>query len=543
MVVASVENRRAEKKRAQSSLEDKLERVVMLTKQLKDVKDKLTNEKIDTSSEEQHAESIEKSVVNREKELQQAEKNIAELKKNMYKETQRLADLRKKEADLIADIRGTQASIKNFTSKANKLENKRTRQQELLDNANFKLQQMETKIARGLGEHSNEEQEKLHERIDAIEKELESEKQNKLVLIQQQRKLQTELRAWSKKCESAESKYNETVLMCDAVELEICASEQSLREIVAKKEEAMVSHDVTLLEVRRLRDSLRDLLEEIYSLKEHAAKSASSMHEKREQIVSSNEDKTSQLRASKDERHKAAIALGKLKIVLDKTKAKYDMVSVVNAKRGEGEGFESPELKLILAAQRREELQQEGDKLDETIQKKEKEIKSLEKTLMQLKELNTNYRSSFSRADASGTNAQKLEELETQVQVAEDTLVRVRKELQVLQKSLTEDKSELDHMMGQIASHEDKNSELRLAKMHFEGEANAAKRSIDEYSAKVSAYQNLSHHSRRELQYKKFHAELVSLQADRIIQLLINLGEEFPELRDDIFSGMKRMGM
>ncbi len=79
--------------------------------------------------------------------------------------------------------------------------------------------------------------------------------------------------------------------------------------------------------------------------------------------------------------------------------------------------------------------------------------------------------------------------------------------------------------------------------MHYDGEANAAKGTLDEYSVKVSAYQNLSHQSRRELQYKKFHAELLSLQADRIRQLLINLGEEFPELQDDIATGMKRMGL
>jgi hypothetical protein len=64
---------------------------------------------------------------------------------------------------------------------------------------------------------------------------------------------------------------------------------------------------------------------------------------------------------------------------------------------GEGEGYESPELKLILAAQRREELQREGDKLDATIQAKENDIKMMQRTLMQLKEMNTNYRSSFSR--------------------------------------------------------------------------------------------------------------------------------------------------
>ena len=545
MVVASVENRRAQRKRAQKGLGDKQEHVDMLTEQLEDVKSKLTNEKIDTSSEEQRAESIEKSVANREKELQQAEKNIVELKKNMYKDSQRLADLRKKEADLIADIHGTQASIKNFTSKANELENKRTRQKELLEDANFKLQQMETKVARGLGERSNDEQQKLHERIEILEMELESEKQKKLVLLQQQRKLQTELRAWGKKYESTESKYSETMLMIDAIGLDIVACEQSLKVIVAKKEEALVSHDVTLLDVRRLRDSLRDLLVEIYSLKEHAAKSESCMQDKKDQIVSVNESKMAQLRASKDERHKSAIALGKLKIVLDKTKAKYDMVSSVNASKGEGEGFDSPELKLILAAQNREELQQEGDKVDETIQMKEKEIKTMQKTLTQLQELNTTFRSSFSRADTNGANAQKLKELENKVQVAEDTLVRVRKELQVLQKSLTEDKSELEIMMGQVASHEKRNRELIFAKTQFEGEVNAARSTLDEYSKKISAYQTTreENQSRRELQCRKFHAELISLQADRIRQLLINLGDEFPELRDDILTDLKRMGV
>jgi chromosome segregation ATPase len=169
----------------------------------------------------------------------------------------------------------------------------------------------------------------------------------------------------------------------------------------------------------------------------------------------------------------------------------------------------------------------------------------MQKTLTQLKELNTNFRSSFSRADTNGANAQKLKELENKVHVAEDTLVRVRKELQVLQKSLTEDKSELEIMMGQVASHEKRNIELIFAKTQFEGEVNAARSTLDEYSKKISAYQTTreENQSRRELQYRKFHAELISLQSDRIRQLLINLGEEFPELRDDILTDMKRMGV
>jgi multidrug resistance efflux pump len=185
--------------------------------------------------------------------------------------------------------------------------------------------------------------------------------------------------------------------MIETIGLVIFACEQSLKEIVAKREDAMVSHDVTLLDVRRLRDSLRDILEVLYSLKEHAAKSSSYLQERREQMITLNDDKMAQLRSAKEERHKAAIDLGRLKVVLEKTKSKYMMVSSVNARKGEGEGYESPELKLILAAQRREELQREGDKLDATIQAKENDIKMMQRTLVQLKEMNTNYRSSFSR--------------------------------------------------------------------------------------------------------------------------------------------------
>jgi len=397
MVAATMENRRAEWKRVQTGLEDKQKQAAVLFERVKAIKGQLENEKHGTNSEELRTESIEKSVANREKELQQAEKDVTELKKCQYKESQRLAALRKKEGNLIADIQGAQASIQNFTSKTNGLENKRTRQQELLENASYKLQQMETKVARGLGVRSNDEKEKLQAQIESLEAELELGKQQKLALLHQQRQIQSELRVWRNKYESADTKHNETVLMIEKIGLEIFACEQSLKEIVAKREDAMVSHDVTLLDVRRLRDSLREILEVLYSLKEHAAKSSLYLQERREQMITLNDDKMAQLRSAKDERHKASIDLGRLKVVLEKTKSKYMMVSSVNARKGEGEGYESPELKLILSAQRREELQREGDKLDATIQAKENDIKMMQRTLMQLKEMNTNYRSSFSR--------------------------------------------------------------------------------------------------------------------------------------------------
>ena len=539
MVGSSVENKRAERKRAQNGLDEKKEQVGLLSKQLEDVKSKLANEKLDTNSKERLAETIEKTLAGREKELQQAEKNITSLKNKMYKDSLRLADLRKKEADLIADIHGAQANIKNFTSKVNELENRRTRQQELLYNADFQLQQMEKKVARGLGERSTEEQGKLQVKIEALGKELESEKQKKLLLVQQQ---QAELRAWSRKYELSDSKYNETMQKIDGIGLEIFACEQSLKDMVSKKEEAMVSHDVTLLDVRRLRDSLRKLLEDVHSVKHQYVESSATMKVKREEAAKANGVKSALLRTCKDERHKAAIDLGKLKVALEKTKAKYDMISAVNAGKGGGEGFESPELMLILAAQRREELHQEGDKLDDTIQKKEKEIRTMKRTLAQLRERNTNFRSSFKMADIEEQN--ELRSLEAKAEVAQEALFRVRSELQQLHQTMKNDKLELEGMKIQLESHEKRNEELLSSKEQFLNEVVDASSNLDLVAGRVSTMKsNDNNPSRGELQYRAFNAEIIQIQVDRIQKLLTNLADEFPELSTDIKSDLERMGL
>ncbi|KAL7441414.1 hypothetical protein ACHAXM_007821 [Skeletonema potamos] len=386
ILAAAVESKRAEEKRAIDRLEHTQEHVEALTSQLEQVKNDLSSERDGASSKERVAEEVEALLAIREKELDQAEKRMASLKQKIYKDSQKLSDLRKQEADLIAEVKGAQANIKNYASKISELEQKRARQGEILDNVRFQLAQVEKKVARGLGIRSNEEQIQLKSRIEDLEKELERERQKKTELLQQQRKLTVELRSWNKKHDNSQLKYDETVQKIDYIGLEIFACETSLKEIVSKKEETMVSRDVLHLDVRRLRDSLRDLLEELCAVEKQRRESKSIIEDKKDEAVGVNEAKRSELRTSKDDHHKAAMDLGKVKLTLEKTKSKYETVRSANASKGND--YKSPELKLILAAQRREELQQEGDKLDETIMKKENEILTMKQTLEQLKDMN-----------------------------------------------------------------------------------------------------------------------------------------------------------
>ena len=64
----------------------------------------------------------------------------------------------------IAEISGAQASAKNLNHKIHTLDQESLRQQELVYNAEFQIQQMERKVARAGGERSDEEKIALNAR-------------------------------------------------------------------------------------------------------------------------------------------------------------------------------------------------------------------------------------------------------------------------------------------------------------------------------------------------------------------------------------------
>ena len=82
-------------------------------------------------------------------------------------------------------------------------------------------------------------------------------------------------------------------------------------------------------------------------------------------------------------------------------------------------------------------------------------------------------------------------------------------------------------------------------KEQYEKELKQYNSTLDGYNSTVSALQKSCNENKtgQALQMKKFKAELVSLQSERICKLLLNLGEEFRELRDDILVDMKKEGL
>merc|ERR1719440_1303244 len=113
------------------------------------------------------------------------------------------------------------------------------------------------------------------------------------------------------------------------------------------------------------------------------------------------------------------IELAERKQKIYNLKMKYETV-VNKVKREDGEEH-SQAYYVLKAAQAKEELQRQGDELDEKIRKAEREIRALENTLGHLLMRNQRYKDNFKKADSqSQVELEEKQMLEEQSRAANE---------------------------------------------------------------------------------------------------------------------------
>ncbi len=366
---------------------------------------------------------------------------LAALKEQMFKQSQVLFQLRQEEANLIAEISGAQAASKNLAAKVHKLDQNSLRQQELIYNAEFQIQQLERKVSRAQGERSDEEKRALNAKIGELQGVLSNVKAQNAMLHTQCKKIGDELRKSTWTLQSSKKQREQLKADIDELNLVNDAAIQTVRETAKEKEEVMVQHDVMKLEVKRLRDLMNARADDVFGLQNRKFQLEMSMRERKKEIEVHREVQRAAAKVGEEERHKVAMESQERKQKVETLKAKFESVVGRAALEDDGgeDGSRSQAYFVIKAAQKREELQREGDELDEKIRKAEREIRALEKTLHKLNTRNQQYRSSFHKADMSSREAQDLRQLTEQTKLANDALFKKRKELQRLRTDLDED--------------------------------------------------------------------------------------------------------
>jgi chromosome segregation ATPase len=141
-------NKRIDVANINKILEEKMQRLDAAKKKYNATKDRLTREKNTQDNLEKGNKMSVEEYKESENMMVEVEKEIRELKETQFKDSQKLFKLRAEQANLIGDISGTLSASRNLQASINKLKQEKQRQQELLYNSEYQIQQLERKVSR-----------------------------------------------------------------------------------------------------------------------------------------------------------------------------------------------------------------------------------------------------------------------------------------------------------------------------------------------------------------------------------------------------------
>ena len=505
--------------------------------------EKLNDAKKSTRTAEQEAQLAEVALRDGEKEWNLAIDRVKVLKEGLLKESQAVFELKREETRLTGEVAGSKSTSKNLEGQLGQLDREAARQQELLYSAEFQIQQIERKIARGMGERSDEEKRALKALIEGAEERLEKSREKRKMLTGQLRKLQNELVTYRSRREALAKKKHDLTEKQGELELQSRMIEDELKKQTRIKEEEVVANDLMRLEVRRLKDLLSAKADAVFSLENRRQQLLLSMEERKQEVAVHRDVLKAEHRTSNEEKHKAVMDLREREHTVEKLKSRFEAVA-----RGEDEGH-SQSYYIIKAAQKREEMQRRGDELNQDVIRCEREIRALQTTLDHLKARNNAFRNSFQKVDVQGTDVEVLKQLEERTKLAKDALFKKKKEMQRLVTDFEEDSRRLEQVKSQANRVETQRMHLESAKSQVEEElliqdvqlselTDRCEKLVEKHRGKTCEKLNLAADAFDQgsgtLEEKSAKAEVLKDVVQNVLYTLSQLAAEFPEVSDEL---------
>lgn len=524
------------------------------------IKAKIERAKDSNVKAEEKAKQAEEELTEKEKELNNEISRLKILKEKAIKESQIIFELKSEETRLRSDISGNKLISRNLEGQLNQLDKEAARQQELLYNAEFQIQQIERKIARGMGERSDEEKIDLKKQISALEVQLDEIKEKRKILQQQNRRLQNELAQLKTRKEDLESRKVKLDEQLGEKQLENKMIEEEIKRDTKVYEDLTVQNDLLLLEVKRLKDLLSAKTDAVFSLENRKQQLILSMEERKAEISAHKEILRAELKALSDDKHRITLELKQRQTNVEKLKTRFQVMSSQDQLDENGEKH-SQAYYVIKAAQKREELQRLGDQLDQDIRKCEREIRALTTTLDHLNARNVAFRESFQKLDPKSlssngtsngmTDVEILQQLEDKIRTSKDSLFRKKRELQRILTDIEEDSRRLEQVNSQCEKIMKQRDHFLQAKNQVEEEIQTQSQLFNELGDRMNKIVAKHNNKRSEnnqsanaaLELKIVQSEITRDVVQNVLYTLGQLSMEFPEITESLNSKLQEVDL
>ncbi|KAF1470567.1 Coiled-coil domain-containing protein 39, partial [Eudyptula minor novaehollandiae] len=411
----------------------------------------------ETLSSEDKALRMEEILKEEEKIVKEKETEMNQLKELLFKKTQELKVQRDKEKCVLAEIEGSRTSLKNLKSRLHRLEADALKQQELIYNQDFYIQQVQRRLSRLEGEVNADEKQVLEAKVAELKKTLEEKKNAYDVLHAQHKKLQSDVHFIKRAMDKTGEETSGMMIKINELNLFNERSDQELKKAKAVKQEMMVEDNLLKLELNRLGDTLCNKTEKVLTLEKQKLELKKAIAERTEEIKIHKAMLDSQIRLVDQERQRISAEFQDRINKIDKLRCRYEILTVIMMPPEEEEKAHT--YYVIKAAQEKEALQREGDDLDAKICKAEKEIVALENTLRVLNNCNSNYRNSFKEVTETSEEYEEKLKLEEEKRAADEKYRYKQRRIKELQENLQSMEKNFDTVLKQEALFQEQKKE------------------------------------------------------------------------------------
>ncbi|NWY66147.1 CCD39 protein, partial [Erithacus rubecula] len=475
---SDLESSRTQIANLKKDIQEKQARLKLLNEKTANLSDKLKLAIEETLSADEKALRLEEILKEEEKSVEEKETELRQLKDLFFKKNQELKAQSDKEKIVLAQIEGGQKSLKNLKSRLRKLDTDLLKQQELIYNQDFYIQQVQRRLSRLEGEINADEKQVLEEKVAGLKKTLEEKKKAYDALQSLYRKLQNDIQITKRTIDKTRE---ETSSMVEKIEELTLFNERSLQELrKAKhvKQEMMVENNLLKLELKRLQNTLCNKAEKVLSLEKQQLELKKAIAERMEEIRIHKAMLDSQIRLLDQERHRMSAEFQDRLWKIDKMKCRYEMFTL-SMMPPEGEEMKSQAYYAIKAAQEKEALQQEGDDLDAKICKAQKEITAMENSLCVLKSWNTNYKNSFKILPETSEELQERLKLEEDKRDADEKYRHKQRKIKELQENLQSMQQHFDVIQKQQALFKEEKKEKQAVILQLKKEIEEQKPKLE----------------------------------------------------------------
>ncbi len=539
-------SKRSELNHLKNNLRERQEKLNASKTHQTELKSRMIDLDDDTVSLETRAEELQQLLdkeLAHDKELDKQIKTVLEMQ---FKLSQVLFKFRQQEKNLAAEIVGGEAACRNLKSKINKIDQEALKQRSMLYNMEFSVQQLERKIRRLEGERSDEEKNELLAKIEVLNAKYEEQMNKWNTLNNQLKRSQEDLRQAKRQLNGLEKQKTELNTNIGELNLYNESAAHQLGSKIKEKENLMVDENILRLELRRLRSFVHARSDEVLTLETRKLQLNLALEERTKEIDIHKDMLRVQIKNAEEERHSATTELRDRVGKVEKLKRRYEILMTQFAPE-DGEEDHSQAFYVIKAAQKREELQREGDELDLNIRRAEKEIKALENTLRLMNDRNEQYRVNLYRAELDGNDLQHKQILDNEYQQVMDSFKKKRTIIQDLQLKLQDSE--------RVYSAESSKEATSLQQIQtLEAKCEAVTRDIEDQGKKRSRALKFIRKASKQLRQKEGTTSTTSIEQDFLIRSyrevgslamkdLELLGQAYPELQGKVSSSFEVQGL